>query len=228
MKHLYSIKPHKRKQLIFLLTSFFVLLLLTGLIENRNLQKINQDFFSLYQDRLVPAAQIYELSELMHDKRLTFQLLQDENYRLSLEEISEIKAGNVEILNILQDYEKTYLVAEEEAHLKDFKTNLAIYLKAESEILFHLENDDYEVAKLLINARAKEYAEQVDSDLNQLAKIQPEIGEELMHHYRSSFSSSSALYYFKTALIVVIGVLVIQLLGFSEKISRSIQKFELN
>lgn len=228
MKELYSLKPLKRRRLILALGLFFSLILITELLENKNLKRIDNDFSSLYEDRLIPASQIYELSDLLHEKQLIFELLNEQNFKLTEENLKKINEENREINGILSKYETTYLVKEEEQYLASLKVNLQNYQEVEAEILYHIKNENYGIAQLLINSQARESFALVSKNLNRLAQIQPEIGEELLSHYRSSFGNSSTLYYFKLALTIILGIFVLRLLGLANLVTRPEQKFELN
>lgn len=228
MKELYSLKPIKRRRLIIALGVFFSLILITELLENKNLKRIDNDFSSLYEDRLIPASQIYELSELLHEKQLIFELLNEQNFKLTEENLKKIDEENREINAILSKYETTYLVKEEEQYLASLKENLQNYQKVEADILYHIKNENYGIAQLLINSKARESFAKVSNNLHRLAQIQPEIGEELLSHYQSSIGNSSTLYYFKLALTIILGVFVLRLLGLTNLVTRPEQKFELN
>lgn len=228
MKDLFSIKPEKRKRLILLLSLFFALILIAELIENKNLQKIDSDFSSLYEDRLIPASQIYVLSDLLHEKQLIFEHLNENEFRIGSGDLDKIQEENRKINNILAEYETTYLVEEEVEQLANFKTNFKAYQEVETEILYHLENKNFGVAQVLINSKGRKLFNDANSHLNRLAEIQPEIGRELLADYRSSFGSSSLLYYFKIAITLLFGVFVLRLLGLVKLVSQPKQKFELN
>lgn len=228
MKDLFSIKPEKRKRLILLLSLFFAFILIAELIENKNLQKIDSDFSSLYEDRLIPASQIYALSDLLHEKQLIFEHLNENNFRISPTDLKKIEEENLQINKILAEYETTLLVEEEVEHLANFKTNLEAFQEVEAEILYHLENKNFGVAQVLINSRGRKLFNSTNAHLNRLAEIQPEVGRELLADYRSSFGSSSLLYYFKIAITLLFGVFVLRLLGLVNLVSQPKQKFELN
>ncbi|HSP11773.1 MAG TPA: MCP four helix bundle domain-containing protein [Salegentibacter sp.] len=228
MKDLFSIKPEKRKRLILLLSLFFALILIAELIENKNLQKIDSDFSSLYEDRLIPASQIYVLSDLLHEKQLIFEHLNENEFRIGSGDLDKIQEENRKINNILAEYETTYLVEEEVEQLANFKTNFKAYQEVETEILYHLENKNFGVAQVLINSKGRKLFNDANSHLNRLAEIQPEIGRELLADYRSSFGSSSLLYYFKITITLLFGVFVLRLLGLVKLVSQPKQKFELN
>lgn len=228
MKELFSIKPAKRKRLVLLLSLFFALILIAELIENKNLQEIDSDFSSLYEDRLIPASQLYKLSDLLHEKQLIFEYLNENDFRMAPSDLEKIKSENLEINNILAEYETTYLVEEEVEQLANFRFNLKAYQEVENEILYHIENNNHEVAQVLINTRGRALFNKTTPHLNRLAEIQPEVGRELLAHYRSSFGSSSLLYYFKLTITLIFGVLVLRLLGLMNLVSQPKQKFELN
>lgn len=229
MKELYSLKPKKRKRLILILSAFFVLLLITEFIEKRSLKSIDQDFSSLYQDRLLPASQMYELSELLHKKRMLFENITAEDVefiaQLNLEEINDY---NIQIDQILKDYGKTYLVDREEVYFDEFNKHYQEYLILENTILENLREEDFNTANYLINKNANDYFKILSLDLHNIAGIQPEVGEQLMAHYKSSFGMTSLLYYFKIALTILIGIFVLRLLGLEQLLRRPKQNFELN
>lgn len=228
MKELYSIKPGKRRNLILVLAVFFFIFLVTEFIEKKYMQQIDHDFSSLYEDRLIPASQLYEMSELLHEKQFIFELLKENEFRFAAAEIEKVKEENRQFEEILAKYETTYLVDEEEQYLTGFKTDLQAYLEVEKEILYHLENKNYGIAQLLIHSEGRELYNQANEKLHKLAQIQPKIGKELVAHYQSSFGSSSTLYYFKVALTIVIGLLVLRILGFVQLVTTPKQRFELN
>jgi hypothetical protein len=228
MNDLYSIKPKKRKRLILILSAFFVLLLITEFIEKRSLKSIDEDFFSLYQDRLLPASQMYELSELLHEKRMLFENISDDREFIAELNIEEIKAYNNQIDQILLEYGKTYLVEREELYFADFKRNYEEYLLLESTILQNLKEKDFSTANYLINRNANDYFKTLNLNLHNIASIQPEVGQQLMAHYKSSSGITSLLYYFKIALTILIGVFVLRLLGLEQLLRQPKQKFELN
>ena len=228
MKELYSLKPEKRKRLILILSTFFVLLLITEFIEKRSLKSIDQDFSSLYQDRLLPASQMYELSELLHEKRMLFENIKDDAEFIAEVNLKEIKAYNTQIDQVLKDYGKTYLVDREEVYFKDFNDHYKEYMLLENTILKNLQEEDFSTANYLIDKNANHYFRTLNLDLHNIASMQPEVGEQLMAHYKSSSGLTSLLYYFKIALTILIGVFVLRLLGLEQLLRRPKQKFELN
>ncbi|PKD19552.1 hypothetical protein APR41_02800 [Salegentibacter salinarum] len=228
MKDLYSIKPKKRKRLILLLSAFFALLLITEIIEKRSLKSIDQDISSLYQDRLLPASQIYELSEILHEKRMLFEDIKDNGEYNAAFNLMEIKAYNSQVDQVLKDYGKTYLVEREEVYFQDFQKHYEEYLVLENTILENLKEEDFTTAIYLINKNATDYFKILNVDLHNIASIQPEIGEQLMAHYKTSSGITSLLYYFKIALTILIGIFVLRLLGLEKLLRQPKQQFELN
>jgi|TARA_R100000501_G_C2606308_1_gene102011 hypothetical protein len=228
MKDLYSIKPKKRKRLILLLSVFFALLLITEFIEKRSLKSIDQDFSSLYQDRLLPASQIYELSEILHEKRMLFEDIKDNGEYNAAFNLNEIKTYNSQMDKVLQDYSQTYLVEREEVYFEDFQKHYKEYLVLENTILENLREEDFTTASYLINKNANDYFKVLNLDLHNIASIQPEVGQQLMAHYKSSSGITSLLYYFKIALTILIGVFVLRLLGLEKLLRQPKQQFELN
>lgn len=98
----------------------------------------------------------------------------------------------------------------------------------ENTILQNLREKDLSTAIYLINNNADDYFKILNLDLHNIASIQPEVGEQLMAHYKSSSGITSLLYYFKIALTVLIGIFVLRLLGLEQLLRHPKQKFELN
>ncbi|MBE7639942.1 hypothetical protein GUB10_06325 [Salegentibacter sp. BLCTC] len=228
MKDLYSIKPKKRKRLILILSIFFALLLITEFIEKQSLKSIDQDFSSLYQDRLLPASQMYELSRILHEKRMFFENIEDGGDFVAKLNLEEIEAYNARINQLLEEYGNTYLVDREAIYFEEFNKHYQEYLILENTILKNLQENDYNTARYLIKKNTNEYFKILDLDLHNMARIQPEVGEELLAHYKSNSGMHTLLNYFKIALTILIGIFILRLLGLEELLRRPKQKFELN
>ena len=211
-----------------MLSAFFALLLLTEFIEKRSLKSIDRDFSSLYQDRLLPASQMYELSGLLHEKRMFFETIKDGQESIVLLDIGEFEVYNAQINQILLDYGKTYLVDREKIYFNDFKKHYKEYLVLENAIIRNVKENDINKATKLINKNTDDYFNILNLDLHNIASIQPEVGEELMAQYKSSSGFTSLLYYFKIALTILIGIFVLRLLGLEQLLRQPKQKFELN
>jgi len=171
---------------------------------------------------------MYELSELLHEKRMLFENIKDEPGFIVKFNLKEIETYNSQINQVLLDYGKTYLVDREEVYFEDFKKHYTEYLNLESTILENLKEKDVSTAIYLIDKNANEHFRILNYDLHNIASIQPEVGEQLMAHYKSNSGITSLLYYFKIALTILIGIFVLRLLGLEQLLRQPQQKFELN
>jgi hypothetical protein len=159
---------------------------------------------------------------------MLFENIKDDGEFITQLNLKEFEAYNTQIDQILQDYGQTYLVDKEEVYFEDFKKHYEEYLVLENTILENLQEEDLSTAIYLINKNGNDYFKILNLDLHNIASIQPEVGEQLMAHYKTSSGITSLLYYFKIALTIIIGIFVLRLLGLEQLLRHPKQKFELN
>ena len=215
----YKITPKNRWRLILILSFILLAILLSSLLENRNLKQINSDFTSLYKDRLIPAAEAYFIAEHLHEKDLLLERLAELNKNEYQKFEQQLISKNQAIDSLILEYEKTYFVNEESKSFKHFKTNLERYLVSEKKIITLIEANKIEKSKQIINRETLVLLDSLQKDLHTLASIQARVGKELLENSRSDFASNNLLYYLRFVLTLVVGFFILLLVRTSGMMS---------
>ncbi|MEL4307887.1 MCP four helix bundle domain-containing protein [Joostella sp. CR20] len=193
MKAFYNISFQRRGRLILGLSAVLAVIFLSSLVENWQLKEMNKDMSSLYVDRLIPASDIYYVSQLLHQKEK--ELIEFPS------DVIQHKHLNHAIDSLLNHYEATYFVPNEKQYLQEFVSN---YEKLKT----------LEISKLETSNKADLFAlySSMQKLLSQLIDVQSEVGEELKSHSFKKFYTSNQLYYFRLALTVLVVFLIVVLL----------------
>ncbi|RZK53643.1 MAG: hypothetical protein EOO87_12405, partial [Pedobacter sp.] len=123
MKFAHSIKQKTRVAL--LLFSIMVCIILVRILEDKNVKELGKSFTSLYNDRLIPATDLFFIAEKLYAKRYALEM----HVNVSTADKNKLKytLANYDksIDSLLGKYEKTYLVSNEKDYLADLKNKLA-------------------------------------------------------------------------------------------------------
>ncbi|RZK64507.1 MAG: hypothetical protein EOO95_10855, partial [Pedobacter sp.] len=133
MKFAFSLK--NKLKIAFLLFCIMCCTLLIRFLEDKSVNKINESFISMYNDRLVPATDLYFVAENLYHKNTILQDALVNNESQSLNSQLQIKKHNQKIDSVINKYELTLLVKQEKAFLKDLKIALNIQGQLESKML---------------------------------------------------------------------------------------------
>ncbi len=180
--------------------------LATGLTALTLWEKYNRDqlvssFETMYADRLVPASEIFHMSNLLYERgRLMEEYRLHGNPGLTRENLT---ANGEEMDSILQAYEKTYLVQEETRHLPKYKEALSSYHRIEQHILNNSEGDYHSLNHALDN---------VHHELLMLADIQLTVGKQLASGHEVIRGTLSLMDTLQTGLLLMLALLVIILI----------------
>ena len=219
MKVFFNI-PQKFKAALLLFV-IVVIVLITSSVENSNVKAIDSSFSSIYEDRLIPANELFHLTDLMYQKILLtsdfFNKTKTDNETINL-----MSHFNSQIDSIISEYEKTYLVAEENKTLFSFKTKIGEYNNIENSIL-QSHNE------ILLDQQLEPKFNEIRGELVRLSRIQTTVGQQLLNNSHEIKVHSSILHYCQLALILVI-LLIIQSILFSAKsiVPKKPQNFKLN
>lgn len=228
MKAFYAITPAGRWKLIALLSGILVILVLTGLIADYKLSRIHHSFSSIYTDRLIPATEIYFISDHLYEKRLLLDEQISADGLQTQEFLASMQRRDDLIDSILVEYEKTYFVNEESRCVKDLKQNLSAYKTSEKEIILLLRDRSYTKARELFDTQSRQEFHQVVERLHYLTRIQSSVGKELMAGSNADFASTSILSYLRAGLSIAIGLIIFFFARASSVTSKVNQKFHLN
>lgn len=214
----------KSKIAIFLF-GVMVCTLLIRILEDKSIKEMNNAFISMYNDRLIPATDLFYLAENLYAKRYAIEHGIDEKLADSkIGLIKKLGTYDANINTIIAKYEKTFLTPQEKKHL----TELKLQLKA---------NTDIENAWLKENTslNKEEFSKQFSSSFNaiankltELTQIQRKVGEELIKDSNYVASGNNFYSNIQFALAIVIGILIVAIITTSNVVKVANEKFNLN
>lgn len=224
MKTLYNITLTHRIKLATILSVFMVIMIVIDYWQTQKIQKIHNNFSSIYSDRLVPATELHFIANQLYDKQMLFGQV-NSTQQPSKELLEQIKSKNTLIDSLLYEYEKTYFVAKEHQYLTHFKQNLSNQKSLENKILVM---DKSEVLSQEIQNKQRKLFLTLTNDLNDLAKVQTTVGQELIYESNLQFAGSQLIFNLRMILIIIVGVFAF-VLAKSVKINKNTnQPFHLN
>ncbi|MGK7390558.1 MAG: MCP four helix bundle domain-containing protein [Candidatus Cyclobacteriaceae bacterium M2_1C_046] len=221
MKWFFNI-PQKFKTSLLLLV-IVVTVLSTSFWGNSMVLKINESFSSIYKDRLLPANELFHLSDLFYQKRLLMQEFVHKSDAVD-KTYAELNDKNQQIDSILHDYEQTYLVTEESRSLIDLKGKIKQLALGENRILLNPQN-----SAQLIEQEMIPLFHEIRTDLIILSEIQTTVGKELLNGSETFKANSSFIHYCQLTMLLII-LIIVQGIIFSAKsiIPKKPQRFNLN
>ena len=113
---------HKIKAAVLLVVTM-ALLIINNILGTRSYSNLDKSISSIYQDRLMPATYIFEISDHLYQERL----LQEQPGPVTSEGLRLLDSHNVAIAGLITNYEKTYLTKDEVKHWATFKKDLPEY-----------------------------------------------------------------------------------------------------
>jgi uncharacterized protein YejL (UPF0352 family) len=185
--------------LVILMLSIIVSNIIEKRIEEKNIQTIS----SVFQDRLTPSVDLFQMRDL-NDQRIS---LINQNINISTFKDDFLRI-NQDFNQLLEKYKSTYLVDEEKVILLSLNKNLNYF---QSEIDKNLVHNI-----IVVNA-----LKAVNTDLNQLSKIQEKVGKELLSNYKNESFWSQFLNTFQVILAIIMGLIILKMVSTSTLINKS-------
>lgn len=217
---------HHKAKPAFLFLLVMLAIVGSSFIEKSLMRNLNTSVSSLYQDRLMPATDLFELNDLMYAKRhLLAAFMADPSADRQHNTQVQLAGRNVEIRSIMAAYQATYLVAEEEQVFQALSARLHAYNALESRLLI----DPKPVSVSQKTELARQFAG-IHKDLTHLNQIQVRVGQELTQSSEAVESQASLLSNVKIALLVLF-TLAIQhalLLDKHPLLPKNLKNFRLN
>lgn len=218
MKWVYSIK--KRDQVAFALGSVFAIIILVNWFASYSIDQVNNQFRSVYQDRLVPSLDISEVMERYYQNRIYLEehVLSDAKQKQdSLEKL--VQANTLQIDSLIDKFETTYLVERESAGLAQYKERFYTLVKVQDQILTLSSNGNKDQAKQLSRTKGHEAFLHLLEPLHELIRLQGEVGQELYESAERQVKTLKVLSYLVIGLSVFIALLVATLLQTTRKLN---------
>lgn len=201
MKWSLMFKEKMKAAIILVILMLFIIV--SNIIEKRIEEKNIQTISSVFQDRLTPSVDLFQMRDL-NDQRIS---LINQNINISTFKDDFLRI-NQDFNQLLEKYKSTYLVDEEKVILLSLNKNLNYF---QSEI-------DKNLVQNIIVVNA---LKAVNTDLNQLSKIQEKVGKELLSNYKNESFWSQFLNTFQVILAIIMGLIILKMVSTSTLINKS-------
>jgi hypothetical protein len=223
MKFAFSLK--NKLKIAFLLFCIMCCTLLIRFLEDKSVEKINESFISMYNDRLVPATDLYFIAENLYYKNEILQeiLFGDGPVHPSTG-IVKMNKHNRKIDSVINKYELTLLVKQEKSFLNDLKKALTVQQGLEAKIL----NMAGTEGRAIYESMGRNAANQTLAKLSALIKIQSKVGNELIKGSEIFVSGTKVYSTLQVILAIVIGIMIVAIVSASNAVKIQSEKFNLN
>jgi hypothetical protein len=228
MKFAYTLK--QKTKIALLLFLIMACTILIRVLEDRSIKNMEKAFASLYNDRLIPATDIFYISEKLYTKRLLLEtFVHSDNNQLNVQQLSQKLNGyNKAIDTLLAKYEKTFLVKKEQNHLTELKVKLQENKILERNILSNANQlEKSALRKLYDNSSGQSFTD-ISAILSQLTKVQTVVGEQLTSDSRDIVSGTNLYSTLQIILAIIIGILIVSILFASNVVNIRNDNFNLN
>jgi hypothetical protein len=207
-----------------------IIIMLATWFVNFTIQEVDNQFKSVYQDRLVPAAYMTEILERYYQNQLLL-----EQHLQSGSEAKQDSLANLWQINIIanstliRQFETTYLTKQEAIYLKNFKQAVKDLQLIQEQILAYSRNNDKQAAFLLYKEQNQGQFQRLLSPLHDLITLQEQVGHELYLSADRKVKSMKLTSYMVIAMSVIIALIAGALLQANRSINiRKPQKYHLN
>ena len=198
---------HKIKAAVLLMVTM-ALLIINNILGSKSYSNLDKSISSIYQDRLMPATYIFEISDHLYQERL----LQEQPGPVTSEGMRLLDSHNVAIAGLITNYEKTYLTKDEVKHWAKFKKDLQQYQNTGP-----ADDPDAEVA-----------FDKVMGSLKSLSQLQVGEGSALKQDAQTVISSRELMSQLEMSLLVIMGMFVVFLIATPEKLLVKDNNYSLN
>jgi len=195
--------------------------LLIRILEDKSIKEMNNAFVSMYNDRLIPATDLFYLAENLYAKRYLIETIIADKPTDKVELIKKLGSHDSNIATIINKYEKTFLTPQEKTHLEELKAELKTNNKMENVLLSDSMPADFtQQTTASFNSIAKK--------LTELTQIQRKVGEELIKDSNYVASGNNFYSNIQFGLAIVIGILIVSIITTSNVVKVANEKFNLN
>ncbi|MGN7985805.1 MCP four helix bundle domain-containing protein [Pedobacter sp. 22226] len=223
MKFAFSLK--NKLKIAFLLFCIMCCTLLIRFLEDKSVEKINDSFISMYNDRLVPATDLYFIAEnLYHKNAILQEVLFGNDVLQGSAALVKVNKHNRKIDSVINKYELTLLVKQEQTFLNDLKKALIVQRGLEAKIL----NMAGAEGRIIYESIGKNTADQTLAKLSALIKIQSKVGNDLIKGSQIFVSGTKVYSTLQVILAIVIGIMIVAIISASNAVKIQSDKFNLN
>lgn len=203
MKWIYRVQ--NKLQIAFMLIVVLMLVFGKSVIEKNNVSELGGSFSSVYEDRLLAESYIYEISDLLYQKKMLLDQCQlnfsavDLNQRVSMH--------NQRIDSLIFYYQNTELTNQESELFSSLRGNVTAIRKIEAELI-------QPVAGIAATSYAKLDAQfqLISENLHQLSMIQIKEAKRLNDDSKRILAGITVLTQFEQGMLIVISLIIIALI----------------
>lgn len=204
--------------------------LLIRFLEDKSVKSMNDSFLSMYNDRLIPATDLFYVAENAYLKKSLFEaslygseeLFNPTNFKRRLDELNDSTDS------LLIKYGKTFLVKQEKDQLNALKKGIVASRDIENKIVLVATEQGVDPARVLYHNEGNKSSIKNIERLSALMSIQKQIGEELIKDSAYMVSGSKLYSGLQVALAIVIGILIVGIIFTSNVVKINNDKFNLN
>lgn len=228
MRFAYSIK--QKMKIAVLLFCIMGCTLLIRFLEDKSVKNMNESFVSMYNDRLIPATDLFYVAEHAYLKKSLVEeaLYGPDHFFNPIVLKDTLVKLNGAIDSLIRKYGKTFLVKQEKEQLELLKRGLKGTVAVEQKILAAAALGGVAQARKLYEAEGRESSKKTIGKLSVLMSIQKQIGEELIKDSAFMVSGNKIYSAFQVALAVLIGILIVGIVFTSNVVKINNDKFNLN
>lgn len=230
MDFAYSI--NQKTKIASLLFAIMACTILIRVLEDKSVKDMNESFISMYNDRLIPATDLYYVSEHINLKlNLLDETLFDREMIISkdLDQITNsLKRHNGIIDSLIAKYELTYLVKTEHKYLRKFKHELGRLSAIENKIIGYLKSNSFNQGRKLYQTEGRNALRSSVSSISNLIKIQTQVGKELLKDSEYLITGNKLYSSLQVILAILIGILIVAIVFASKVVKIKQDKFNLN
>ncbi|KQC01719.1 MCP four helix bundle domain-containing protein [Pedobacter sp. Hv1] len=228
MKFAHTVK--QKTKIAALLFGVMACTILIRFLEDKSIKSMNNAFISLYNDRLIPATDLFYLAENLYAKRYILEAFIEHQPKKESEHelLQRLVKHDANINSLLQKYEKTFLTQQEKTYLAELKAKLKENKTIEDRIIAAETTQANGATKSLFETTGLDSFNSINSKLAELTQLQTKVGEELMKDSKYLVSGSKLYSGIQFALAIVIGILIVSIIFASNVVKTTNQKFNLN
>lgn len=190
---------------------------------------MNESFITLYNDRLIPAMDLYHIVENLYARRSSIENVLYSNAPATDPGLRQnLSRYTHNIDSLVNKYEKTYLVQQEKVQLQDLKQNLNAILRMEQELVAQIYQNQGAAALKLYETKGKNLFSSATAHLTRLIDTQKQVGNEIIEHTERIVSGTKIYSNLQLALAILIGILIVGILFTSNVVNIRNDKYNLN
>ncbi|MES2417049.1 MAG: MCP four helix bundle domain-containing protein [Bacteroidota bacterium] len=228
MKFAHTIK--QKTTIALLLFGVMACTILIRILEDKSIKEMNKAFISMYNDRLIPATDLFYLAENLYAKRYLLESIIDtEPLSADKQEVlKRLASHNSNIATLLNKYEKTFLTVQEKKYLTELKAQLKANSLLEDQLIKNQATQTPQQNKAQFEKLGSPAFNEIVKKLTALTQIQSKVGEELIKDSKYLVSGSNLYSNIQFALAIIIGILIVAIIFAANVVNVKQQKFNLN